>query len=55
MTRMKTWFVCFAMVFALGGVAFAQEPPAPGTSPRVDAIRKAGVLRVGDWLTSRQP
>jgi polar amino acid transport system substrate-binding protein len=26
--------------------AFAQTPPAPGVSPRVDAIRKAGVLRV---------
>jgi polar amino acid transport system substrate-binding protein len=24
----------------------AQQPPAPGVSPRVDAIRKAGVLRV---------
>lgn len=29
------------------GAAVAQEPPAPGTSPRVDAIRKAGVLKVG--------
>lgn len=27
--------------------ARAQEPPAPGASPRIDAIRKAGVLRVG--------
>jgi polar amino acid transport system substrate-binding protein len=27
--------------------ALAQEPPAPGESPRVDAIRKAGALRVG--------
>ena len=27
--------------------AVAQTPPAPGTSPRIDAIRKAGVLRVG--------
>ena len=25
----------------------AQTPPAPGESPRIDAIRKAGVLRVG--------
>jgi polar amino acid transport system substrate-binding protein len=25
----------------------AQEPPAPGASPRIDAIRKAGELRVG--------
>ncbi|HWK43177.1 MAG TPA: transporter substrate-binding domain-containing protein [Stellaceae bacterium] len=27
--------------------ALAQEPPAPGASPRIDAIRKAGVLRAG--------
>ncbi len=27
--------------------AVAQDVPAPGVSPRVDAIRKAGVLRVG--------
>ena len=27
--------------------AAAQEPPAQGVSPRIDAIRKAGVLRVG--------
>jgi len=27
--------------------ALAQEPPAPGKSARVDAIHKAGVLRVG--------
>ncbi len=27
--------------------AVAQEPPAPGASSRIDAIRKAGVLRVG--------
>jgi polar amino acid transport system substrate-binding protein len=26
--------------------ATAQEPPAPGASPRIDAIHKAGVLRV---------
>ena len=32
---------------ALARTAWAQEPPAPGASPRVDAIRKAGVLRVG--------
>src|SRR6218665_3334654 len=31
-----------------GGIsALAQTPPAPGVSARVDAIRKAGVLRVG--------
>lgn len=27
--------------------AVAQTPPPPGASPRIDAIRKAGVLRVG--------
>ncbi|MDQ2138003.1 transporter substrate-binding domain-containing protein [Alcaligenaceae bacterium B3P038] len=27
--------------------AMAQEAPAPGVSPRIDAIRKAGELRVG--------
>jgi polar amino acid transport system substrate-binding protein len=38
-----------AMVALLlpAGLAGAQEPPAPGVSPRVDAIRKAGVLKVG--------
>jgi polar amino acid transport system substrate-binding protein len=29
------------------GQAQAQDAPAPGASPRIDAIRKAGVLRVG--------
>jgi polar amino acid transport system substrate-binding protein len=32
---------------AFGPAALAQTPPAPGASARVDAIRKAGVLRVG--------
>ena len=33
---------------ALASAAMADVPvPAPGTSPRVDAIKKAGVLRVG--------
>jgi len=39
-----------ALAAALAGAcvgASAQTPPAPGASPRVDAIRKAGVLRVG--------
>ena len=35
-----------ALVGAAGG-AHAQTPPPPGSSPRIDAIRKAGVLRVG--------
>lgn len=29
------------------GQASAQQVPAPGVSPRIDAIKKAGVLRVG--------
>jgi polar amino acid transport system substrate-binding protein len=32
--------------FSMAG-AMAQEAPAPGVSPRIDAIRKAGELRVG--------
>lgn len=32
--------------FSMAG-AIAQEAPAPGVSPRIDAIRKAGELRVG--------
>lgn len=36
-----------SMLVATAGSAFAQTPPAPGASPRIDAIRKAGVLRVG--------
>lgn len=43
--------LCLALAGAIAVAAtspvFAQEPPAPGVSPRVDAIRKAGVLRVG--------
>jgi polar amino acid transport system substrate-binding protein len=36
-----------ATVMLLAAVSVrAQEPPAPGVSPRVDAIRKAGALRV---------
>src|SRR5213593_1775552 len=40
----------FALLLALAlcAPAFADVPvPAPGASPRVDAIKKAGVLRVG--------
>lgn len=36
-----------AVAAGLSAAAFAQAPPAPGASPRIDAIRKAGVLRVG--------
>ena len=37
----------FAAAALATGVAHAQEPPAPGASPRIDAIRKSGELRVG--------
>jgi polar amino acid transport system substrate-binding protein len=47
MTRMKGLLAGCALVLAISGSVFAQEPPAAGASPRVDAIRKAGVLRVG--------
>ena len=36
-----------AALLAAASAAGAQEAPAPGQSPRVDAIRKAGELRVG--------
>jgi polar amino acid transport system substrate-binding protein len=36
-----------ACLLAVSLPALAQEPPAAGKSPRVDAIRKAQVLRVG--------
>jgi len=32
---------------AIASTTMAQQPPAPGASPRIDAIRKAGELRVG--------
>src|SRR5260370_19223542 len=36
------------LALALCAPAFADVPvPAPGASPRIDAIKKAGVLRVG--------
>jgi polar amino acid transport system substrate-binding protein len=40
---------CVALtLLACATAAYADAPvPAPGTSPRVDAIKKAGVLRVG--------
>ncbi|MEO7399481.1 MAG: transporter substrate-binding domain-containing protein [Polaromonas sp.] len=34
------------LLIGLATAAFAQTPPVPGASPRVDAIKKAGVLRV---------
>ncbi|MDR3454840.1 MAG: transporter substrate-binding domain-containing protein [Rhodoferax sp.] len=36
-----------AVLMVASAAALAQTPPPPGASPRIDAIRKAGVLRVG--------
>lgn len=37
-----------SLLLGLGSSAlWAQTPPAPGASPRIDAIRKAGELRIG--------
>lgn len=48
--NLRTHGCRLALAAALIGASFAataQTPPAAGVSPRVDAIRKAGVLRVG--------
>ena len=47
LARASRGAVLAATFAAFGQAALAQTPPAPGASPRVDAIRKAGVLRVG--------
>lgn len=49
MRRLRYLLTAFAVLALLGATlpAHAQQPPAPGASPRIDAIRKAGVLRVG--------
>jgi len=40
--------ICAMAALAGAAVAFADVPvPAPGSSPRIDAIKKAGALRVG--------
>src|SRR5579864_2142841 len=39
--------LAIAALLAAALSATAQDVPAPGASPRIDAIRKAGVLRVG--------
>src|SRR6476620_1207511 len=40
--------VATAIALALAASSYAEVPvPAPGASPRIDAIKKAGVLRVG--------
>ena len=36
-----------ALLAAGSSALLAQAPPAPGASPRIDAIKKAGELRVG--------
>ncbi len=46
MKLMKTTLMACCML-AVSLPAFAQEVPAPGKSPRIDAIKKAGTLRVG--------
>lgn len=38
---------CALAAYALAAPAMAQDAPAPGQSARIDAIRKAGELRVG--------
>jgi polar amino acid transport system substrate-binding protein len=45
----RLWVPVVLITLAAVATAWAQkvDPPAPGVSPRVDAIRKAGVLRVG--------
>ena len=47
MTRSIKFAGALAAILMASGIAQAQEPPAAGVSPRVDAIKKAGVLRVG--------
>jgi polar amino acid transport system substrate-binding protein len=43
---MKTMTPMLLAACLAGGAAMAQTPPAPGQSPRIDAIRKSGELRV---------
>ncbi|MGH6639014.1 MAG: transporter substrate-binding domain-containing protein [Polaromonas sp.] len=45
--RAATGLALAAALAASMTSALAQTPPQPGASPRIDAIRKAGVLRVG--------
>ena len=46
--RMASALACgTVLALCLAVPASAQEPPAAGSSPRIDAIRKAGALRVG--------
>jgi polar amino acid transport system substrate-binding protein len=47
LSRSCKTLVLSATLAAAMSASWAQTPPAPGASPRIDAIRKAGVLRVG--------
>lgn len=52
MTRLSSFRSCLGLglstllLVAAGSAAHAQPVPAPGASPRIDAIKKAGTLRV---------
>jgi polar amino acid transport system substrate-binding protein len=46
MMKRLTGLIAMAAVFAATLPAIGQQAPAPGTIPRIDTIRKAGVLRV---------
>jgi polar amino acid transport system substrate-binding protein len=48
MRRLGQFIVACAAIVSIAGAgsAWAQDVPAPGTSPRVDAIKKSGALRV---------
>jgi polar amino acid transport system substrate-binding protein len=45
MTTFRAAAAAAMLIAVTTAPGFAQEPPVPGQSPRVDAIRKAGVLR----------
>ncbi|HEV2282529.1 MAG TPA: transporter substrate-binding domain-containing protein [bacterium] len=47
MRKGLTGMLAIAALLAAALSATAQDVPAPGKSPRIDAIKKAGVLRVG--------
>ncbi len=46
MMRQVRGLLATIALLAVALPAMAQEPPKPGESPRIDAIRKSGVLRV---------
>ena len=47
LNRCAKAFALATVMTASVGSTSAQAPPPAGASPRIDAIRKAGVLRVG--------